>query len=62
MIGNSVHVMCVLTGEAYDAASDDGKDKAAQAMGRKSDAAQAGKPPAGERSEIAKKAAPERRQ
>ena len=35
VIGNAVHVMKVLTGEADDGAPDDGKDKAAQAMGRK---------------------------
>ena len=41
VIGNAVHVMRVLTGEADDEAPDDGKDKAAQSMGRKGGAARA---------------------
>jgi hypothetical protein len=60
VIGNAVHVMKVLTGEADDAAPDDGKDKAAQAMGRKGGAARAAKLSASERSQIAKKAAQRR--
>lgn len=32
VIGNAVHVMKVLTGEADDEAPDDGKDKAAQEL------------------------------
>ncbi len=35
VIGNAVHVMRIATGEADDAPADDGKDKAAQALGRK---------------------------
>jgi hypothetical protein len=41
VVSNAVHVMKVLTGEADDSAPDDGKDKAAQAMGRKGGAARA---------------------
>jgi len=57
VIGNAVHVMKVLTGEADDGAPDDGKDKAAQAMGRKGGAARAAKLTQEQRSEIARKAA-----
>ena len=35
VIGNAVHIMRIATGEVEDATPDDGKDKAAQAMGRK---------------------------
>ena len=41
VVSNAVHVMKVLTGEADDGAPEDGKDKAAQAMGRKGGAARA---------------------
>jgi hypothetical protein len=34
MIGNAVHVMRIATGEIEDTAPDDGKNKAAQALGR----------------------------
>jgi len=60
VIGNAVHVMKVLTGEADDGAPDDGKDKAAQAMGRKGGAARAASMTPERRAEIAKKAAKKR--
>jgi hypothetical protein len=61
VVSNAVHVMKVLTGEAEDtAAPDDGKDKAAQAMGRKGGKARAAKMTAERRPEIAKKAAASR--
>jgi hypothetical protein len=61
VVSNAVHVMRVLTGEADDAATtDDGKDKAAQEMGRKGGAARAKAMSPERRSEIAKKAAAKR--
>ncbi len=57
VVSNAVHVMKVLTGEADDGAPDDGKDKAAQAMGAKGGAARARKLTADERAKIASKAA-----
>ena len=43
VIGNAVKVMQIATGEAEEETSDDGKDKAAQALGRKGGAARARK-------------------
>lgn len=60
VISNAVHVMRVLTGEASDDAPDDGKDKAAQAMGRKGGAARAASMTPERRSEIARKAVSKR--
>ena len=60
VISNAVHVMRVLTGEAEDDAPDDGKDKAAQAMGRKGGAARAASMTPERRAEIAKAAAAKR--
>lgn len=60
VIGNAVHVMKVLTGEADDGAPDDGKDKAAQAMGRKGGAARAKAMTPERRAEIARAAARKR--
>jgi hypothetical protein len=61
VVSNAVHVMKVLTGEAEDTApADDGKDKAAQEMGRKGGAARAKSMTPEQRSEIAKKAAAKR--
>ena len=60
VVSNAVHVMRVLTGEADDAASDNGKDKAAQEMGRKGGAARAATMTPERRSEIAKAAAAKR--
>ncbi|MGI8840892.1 MAG: hypothetical protein ACR2F8_08970 [Caulobacteraceae bacterium] len=60
MIGNAVHVMKVLTGEADDGAPDDGKDPAAVAMGRKGGAARAAGMTPARRAEIATAAATKR--
>lgn len=60
VVSNAVHVMRVLTGEADDDAPDDGKDKAAQSMGRKGGAARAASMTPERRAEIARKAAAKR--
>jgi len=61
VVSNAVHVMKVLTGEAEDTApADDGKNKAAQEMGRKGGAARAKSMTPEQRSEIARKAAAKR--
>lgn len=60
VIGNAVHIMRIATGEVEDATPDDGKDKAAQAMGRKGGAARAASMTAEQRADIAKKAAEKR--
>jgi hypothetical protein len=60
VIGNAVHVMKVLIGEADDAAPDDGKDPAAKALGAKGGKARATALSAEQRSEIARKAAEKR--
>ena len=61
VVSNAVHVMRVLTGEADDEApADDGKDKAAQSMGRKGGAARAASMTPERRAEIARKAAEKR--
>ena len=60
VIGNAVHVMRVLTGEDTDDAPDDGKDKAAQSMGRKGGAARAASMTPERRAEIARTAAEKR--
>ena len=60
VVSNAVHVMRVLTGEADDATPDDGKDKAAQEMGRKGGAARAKSMTPERRAEIAKAAAAKR--
>ena len=60
VIGNAVHIMRIATGEVEDTTPDDGKDKAAQAMGRKGGAARAASMTAEQRAEIAKKAAAKR--
>lgn len=57
VIGNAVHVMRVLTGEADDNQTDDGKDPAARAMGAKGGAARAANMTAERRAEIARNAA-----
>jgi hypothetical protein len=57
VVSNAVHVMRVLTGEADDFPPDDGKDKAAQALGRKGGRARAEKMAPERRSEIARAAA-----
>ena len=60
VIGNAVHIMRIATGEVEDAAPDDGKDKAAQAMGRKGGAARAASMTSEQRAEIARMAASKR--
>ena len=56
VVSNAVHVMRVLTGEADDAA-DDGKNKAAKALGAKGGAARAKAMTPERRREIAQAAA-----
>jgi hypothetical protein len=60
VVGNAVRVMQILTGEAEDEPADDGKDKAAQALGRKGGPARAKSMTPERRSEIAKAAAASR--
>jgi hypothetical protein len=60
VIGNAVKVMQIATGEAEDEVDDDGKDKAAQALGRKGGQARAKKLSKQRRSEIAREAAAKR--
>ncbi len=61
VIGNAVHVMRIATGEIEEELPpDDGKDKAAQAMGRKGGAARAASMTPERRAEIARKAAGKR--
>lgn len=62
VVSNAVHVMRVLTGEAEDELppEDDGKDKAAQSMGRRGGAARAASMTPERRAEIARKAAAKR--
>jgi len=60
VIGNAVHVMRIATGEADDTVPDDGKNKAAQELGRMGGKARAEGMTAKRRKEIAKKAAAKR--
>lgn len=60
VVGNAVRVMQIATGEAEEEYEDDGKDKAAQAMGRKGGAARASNLTPEQRSAIARKAAAKR--
>ena len=61
VIGNAVKVMKIATGEDEEEFDGkDGKDPAAQAMGRKGGKARASKLTAEERAEIARKAAAKR--
>lgn len=57
VIGNAVKVMRIATGEEEDAVTEDGKDKAAQSLGRRGGKARAEALTKKQRSEIAKKAA-----
>ena len=57
VIGNAVRVMEIATGQAEEEYEDDGKDKAAQALGRKGGKARASNLSKGRRSEIARNAA-----
>ena len=61
VIGNAVRVMQIATGEAEEEQeSDDGKDKAAQSLGKRGGKARAEKLTAEQRAEIARKAAEKR--
>ena len=57
VIGNAVKVMRIATGEELDIAPDDGKNKAAQALGKLGGAARAKSMTAMQRQVVAKKAA-----
>lgn len=59
-IGAAIKVAQIATGEIEDELTEDGKNKAAQALGRKGGQARAKKLSGKERSEIAKKAAAKR--
>lgn len=60
VISNAVKVMRIATGEEADDVIDDGKDKAAQSLGRRGGKARAEKMTPDRRSEIAKQAARKR--
>ena len=60
VIGNAVKVMRIAVGEETDDAPDDGKNKAAQALGRLGGAARAKSMSAKRRKEIARNAASSR--
>ncbi|MGH1483446.1 MAG: RNA-binding protein [Geminicoccales bacterium] len=60
VIGNAVKVMRIATSEEEEALDDEGKNKAAVALGRKGGKARAEKMTAERRSEIAKRAAAKR--
>jgi hypothetical protein len=57
VIGTAILVGKIATGEVKDTVEDDGKDKAAQALGRKGGMARAAKLSKKRRAEIARKAA-----
>lgn len=60
VIGAAVMVAKLATGEIEEQSDDDGKDKAAQALGRKGGKARAAKLSKEQRAEIARKAASKR--
>lgn len=63
VIGNAIRVAQIATGEAdevYEKDADDGKDKAAQALGKRGGKARAEKLTPEQRAEIARKAAQKR--
>jgi hypothetical protein len=60
VIGNAVKIAQIATGEIEDEIPDDGKDKAAQSLGKKGGAARAKKLTKERRIEIAKTAAEKR--
>lgn len=61
VIANAVHVMKIATGEVEEEyEGDDGKDKAAQSLGKKGGVARAANLTPEQRSEIARKAAQKR--
>lgn len=57
VIGNAIKIAKIATGEEEEVSSEDGKDKAAQSLGRKGGNARASKLSKKKRVEIAKKAA-----
>jgi len=60
VIGNAVRVMEIATGQRAEELDDNGKNKAAQALGRKGGKARAEKMTPERRAEIARKAAAKR--
>lgn len=60
VIGNAVKIARIVTGEDTDDVPDDGKDKAAQALGKKGGAARAKSISPERRAEIAREAARKR--
>lgn len=60
VIGNAVKVMRIATGEEEDTVADDGKDKAAQSLGRRGGKARAEALSPSKRKEIARRAAAKR--
>ena len=60
VIGNAIKVMRIATGEEADIVTDDGKDPAAKALGKKGGTARAKSMSPERRSEIAKTAAKRR--
>ncbi len=60
VIGNAVKVMKIATGESEEDKDDDGKDKAAQSLGRRGGKARAEKMSPDQRAEIARRAAKSR--
>ena len=60
VISNAVRVMKIATGEENEAVTDDGKDKAAQSLGRRGGKARAARLSPKRRREIAKNAATKR--
>lgn len=60
VIGNAVKIARIATGEEEDVIPDDGKDKGAQAIGRKGGKARADSMTPERRAEIARKAAAKR--
>ncbi len=60
VIGNAVKAMRIATGDVEEEKDENGKDKAAQSLGRRGGKARAEKMTAARRSEIAKKASAKR--
>ena len=60
VIRNAIKVARIATGEEEDTVPDDGKDKAAQSLGRRGGKARAEKMSAARRTEIAQRAAKKR--
>lgn len=56
-VGLAVHVARIATGEIDDTPADDGKDKAAQALGKKGGTARAANMTADQRAKVAREAA-----